>query len=225
MVILCPFSWDQGPDHDFLGKNPSQTRWWQDYLTKYRAWAAQFKGDPGVWFELWNEPYAWDGTHGYTHDLWLRDAQAMVDNIRTVAPASIIVVPAGKMSGDETVVADKGPVLLKGRRNLVFDLHAYNAWMGDTEPVVESRIHSVQDKGCALLFAECGVSNVGYDLDPTNFLHAVTKLGVTTLAWIWKQDPHDGNSLLGPGNVPRESGKYHWGVTFQTFTLGSRHEP
>ncbi len=58
---------------------------------------------------------------------------------------------------------------------MVFDVHAYNAWMGDSGAEVEARIRSVQDKGCGLLFAECGVSNIDFDLDPTNFLKAVTR--------------------------------------------------
>jgi len=222
VVILCPFGWDGQSDSLFLGKNPSQTRWWNDYLAKYREWAAAFKGDPGVWFELWNEPYAWDGKNGWSHELWLGDAQAMVDNIRQVAPDNVIVVPGGKMSGDETVIADKGPDLLKGRKNIVFDLHAYNAWLPQSREQIEARVRAVQDKGCAMIFAECGTSNAGYEMDPANFLGAVAKLGVTTLAWIWKEDKSDGNALLGPGGAPSEAGKYKWGKTFYDFSRAER---
>jgi mannan endo-1,4-beta-mannosidase len=222
VVILCPFGWDNGHDPLFLGKNPSETRWFNDYLAKYREWATQFKDDPGVWFELWNEPYDWDGTHGYTEDLWLSDAQKMVDNIRIAAPNSIIVVPAGKMCGDETVVTDKGPMLLKGRMNIVFDVHAYNSWMPNSEQQIEDRIKAVRAAKCCLIFAECGATNAGYDLDPTAFLKAASVTGVSTLAWIWKQDPGDGNALLGAGDTPNQSGKYHWGEMFHDFLASSR---
>ncbi|HWH72032.1 MAG TPA: cellulase family glycosylhydrolase, partial [Candidatus Sulfotelmatobacter sp.] len=140
VTILCPFNWDGASANQFVGKNPSSMPWFTDYLTRYREWATQFKDQPDVWFELWNEPYDWQGGNGYSEALWLADMQTMVDNIRSIAPNNLILVPGARMGGDETVIAHQGPALLAGRTNLVFDCHAYEAWLYDSQASVESRV-------------------------------------------------------------------------------------
>jgi mannan endo-1,4-beta-mannosidase len=43
---------------------PKQTSWWSSY--KLILQNIQFKNQPDVWIEVWNEPYRYDRADGYT---------------------------------------------------------------------------------------------------------------------------------------------------------------
>ena len=59
-----------------------------------RALAEQFKNQSDVWLEVWNEPYTYDNSGGYSNATWLKDAIEMVENLRSVEGFdNIIVVP------------------------------------------------------------------------------------------------------------------------------------
>ena len=59
-------------------------------------------------------------------------------------------------------------------------------------------------------------------LNPTNLLQTASKIGVTTLGWIWKEDKNDNNALLGPGGAPFDGGQYQWGKIFYDFCRAER---
>lgn len=219
ITILCPFGWDGTSATAFLGTNPSQTSWWNDYKSRYRAIANQFKNQPDVWLEVWNEPYWWDRSHGYSNNLWLSDMKAMVDNIRSTGATNIILVPGAETGQDETVILTKGKSLLSGRKNIGFDIHAYENWLRDPQSSVENRIQAVKKAGFAMLFGEVGPHNAAEVMNPTNFLSAASIQHSTVMAWLWKYDGTDGDALLNADGTPNNNNNNIWGSTYQAFTL------
>ncbi len=219
VTILCPFGWDGSAATEFVGQNPSQTSWWVSYKTKYRAIAKQFKNQPDVWLEVWNEPYWYDRSHGYSDALWLSDMKAMVDNIRSTGATNIVLVPGAETGQDESVLLARGPSLLSGRTNVGFDIHAYEKWLRDTQPSVESRIQSVKTAGLSMLFGEVGPFNTAEIMNPANFLAAARTQQSTVSAWFWKYDGTDLDALLNIDGTPNDNGNNSWGSTYRDFTL------
>jgi mannan endo-1,4-beta-mannosidase len=219
VTILCPFGWDGSAATEFVGQNPSQTAWWTSYKTKYRAIANQFKNQPDVWFEVWNEPYWYDRSHGYSDALWLSDMKAMVDNIRSTKAMNIVLVPGAETGQDESVLLAKGSSLLSGRKNIGFDIHAYEKWLRDTQPSVESRIQSVKTAGLSMLFGEVGPYNTAEVMNPSNFLAAARTQQSTVSAWLWKYDGTDLDALLNADGTPNDNSNNSWGSTYRDFTL------
>lgn len=237
VTIFCPFSWDARDTQDnlFLGKNPSSSPWWNDYKTKYRAIANQFKNQSDVWFDVWNEPYWWDANdpRGYTEALWLSDMKAMVDNIRSTGATNIILVPGSLMGQGETVVLNQGASLLSGRSNLVFGIHAYEKWLYDSQSQIESRMAAIQNKGFPIFFGEYGAQN-NDTMDVANFLAACRSRKVGATAWIWKRLPKDASGVeLFPtsergallrldGVTPNDVNNYQYGTKVKGFCSEAR---
>lgn len=76
-----------------LGGNPSQHARCSAVTNRWRDIASQFKDQPDVWFDLWNEPFWLDDSHGYNDALWSSDMSALVDNIRSIGAANLCLVP------------------------------------------------------------------------------------------------------------------------------------
>jgi mannan endo-1,4-beta-mannosidase len=219
VTILCPFGWDGTSATEFLGQNPSKTAWWKSYKTKFKTIADQFKNQPDVWFEVWNEPYWYDRSHGYSDALWLSDMKVMVDNIRSTGATNIVLVPGAETGQDEKVLLTKGPSLLVGRSNVGFDIHAYEKWLGDTQGSVENRIQAVKNARLAMLFGEVAPLNAGSLMNPTNFLAAARAQSSTVSAWLWKYDETDLDALLNADGTPNNNNNNNWGSTYRDFTL------
>ena len=219
VTILCPFGWDGTSATEFLGQNPSKTAWWKSYKTKFKTIANQFKNQPDVWFEVWNEPYWYDRSRGYSDTLWLSDMKAMVDNIRSTGATNIVLVPGAETGQDEKVLLAKGPSLLVGRSNVGFDIHAYEKWLGDTQGSVENRIQAVKNAGLAVLFGEVAPLNAGTLMNPTNFLAAARAQSSTVSAWLWKYDGTDPDALLNADGTANDNSNNNWGSTYRDFTL------
>jgi mannan endo-1,4-beta-mannosidase len=219
VTILCPFGWDGTSATEFTGQNPSQTTWWTNYKKKFKTIANQFKNQPDVWFEVWNEPYWYDRSHGYSDTLWLSDMKAMVDNIRSTGATNIVLVPGAETGQDEAVLLAKGPSLLVGRSNIGFDIHAYEKWLGDTQGSVENRVQSVKNAGLAMLFGEVAPLNAGTLMNPANFLAAARTQSSTVSAWLWKYDGTDVDALLNADGTPNDNSNNIWGSTYRDFTL------
>ncbi|UYZ62503.1 RICIN domain-containing protein [Hymenobacter weizhouensis] len=228
VTIFCPFGWNPNVEGEkFTGLNPSQTPFWNDYKARMREIATFFKDQPDVWIELWNEPYWYDRSHGYSDALWLSDMQEMVNNIRSTGNQNIIVVPGAESGQDEDIILARGPALLQSQtnKNLVFDVHAYENWLRESQASVERRIRAVHNAGCALLFGEVGPYNTDGLMNPVNFLNAVRNTRSTTLAWLWKSDENDGDALLrSDGKTPNDTNNNNWGTTYRAFTL-ENHNP
>ena len=225
VTIICPFGWvDENGEQTLLtGLNPSETSFYEDYKVKMREIATYFKGQDDVWFEVWNEPYHFNGENGYTDDLWLNDHIDMVNNLRAIDGFDNIILVQGNEQGQgETVLFSKGGDLLNRFDNIAFDLHAYGKWHdGATVESMAQRLNAMLQAGLPIIFGEVGVitENAGLS-DPTIFLNAVQQLEISTLAWAWQRDETIQNALLTTTNMPNDNNNGDWGSNFRVFLLG-----
>jgi mannan endo-1,4-beta-mannosidase len=222
ITILCPFGWvdEAGKQTLFTGLNPSAQSFYPAYRSKMQAIAEQFKNQPDVWLEVWNEPYSWNNQQGYTHALWLKDMADMVDNLRRVQGfQNIILVPGNEQGQSEAAVMAKGAELLDGRYNLLFDLHAYEKWLQNTsEAQLVSRLQALKKANFAVVIGELGVFNAGNNLDPSAFLAAVKQTDVSVMGWLWNKDTSYKNALLTNEGLPNATAENaYWGKRFQDY--------
>jgi mannan endo-1,4-beta-mannosidase len=222
ITIFCPFGWvdEAGKQTLFTGLNPSTQSFYPAYRGKMQAIAEQFKNQPDVWLEVWNEPYSWNNQQGYTHALWLKDMADMVDNLRRVLGfQNIILVPGNEQGQSEAAVIANGAELLTGRYNLLFDLHAYEKWLQNTsEAQLVTRLQALKKANFAVVIGEVGVYNAGNNLDPSAFLAAVKQTDVSVMAWLWNQDSSYKNALLTNEGLPNATAENaYWGKRFQDY--------
>ncbi len=215
VTILCPFGWDTV---EVLGMNPSQQPFYADFKTRMRAIAYEFRNEPDVWLEVWNEPYWWEGGRGFTPALWLSDMADMVDNIRAAGNQNIVLVPGGETGQSEEVILAQGPALLKGRSNILFDLHAYEKWLlGASQASLTARMQALKGVGAAVIFGETSPYNAGAQMDVRPLLNAAVAERIGVLAWVWKDDETDRASLRTTGGQPNDAGNGGWGTTFRAY--------
>jgi mannan endo-1,4-beta-mannosidase len=221
ITVFCPFGWidTAGITTEFTGKNPRQQSFYSDYKNRMQLIAQQFKNQPDVWIEVWNEPYRWDNSNGYNHSLWLSDMIDMVGNLRDVAGFNnIIVVPGNGQGQLEDAILSEGSNLLKRFSNIVFDLHAYEKWMiGTTESSITARLQALLNMKFALMFGECGVINSSGLMSYSAFLSSVKQLLIPTMAWLWKYSTTDQNALLASASAPNDNNNNNWGTGYKTF--------
>ncbi|SED06617.1 mannan endo-1,4-beta-mannosidase [Tenacibaculum sp. MAR_2009_124] len=222
ITILCPFGWvnSNGQRTLFTGLNPSEQSFYQAYKTKMKLIAEHFKNQPDVWIEVWNEPYHWDNENNYSHSLWLSDMKDMVDNLRWVENfQNIIIVPGNEQGQSENAILEKGNGLLENRYNILFDLHAYEKWLVNTnQEQITTRINRLENNDYAIIIGEIGVQNVGEVMSVEHFLSAAEETNTSTLAWLWKLERGDNNALLAENGEPNASNNNNcWGNTFKEF--------
>ena len=222
VTILCPFGWvnSAGERQLLTGLNPSEQSFYADYKIKMRALAEQFKNQPDVWIEVWNEPYHWNNQNNYSAALWLNDMRDMVKNLRQVNGfENIIVVPGNEQGQSETVLLSHGKDLMAGENNIVFDLHAYEKWLVDqTEEEIINRFQRIQNSSIPFIIGEIGVQNVGDIMPVQAFLNAAESTGLTTLAWLWNQNSEDNNALLtNEGLANAQASNNFWGDVYRAF--------
>ena len=221
VTILCPFGWvdENGNQQLFTGLNPRQQDFYEAYSTRMRAIAEHFAGQQDVWLEVWNEPYHWNNENSYTHSRWLADMQDMVDNLRSVQGfTNIIVVPGNEQGQSEDVLIEEGQNLMEGRYNLLFDLHAYEKWLGDDNAnTIVRRVNNLQEASLPFIFGEIGVVNVGDLMEVDTFLDVMDHQNIPTLAWLWNRNSEDRNALLSDDGLPNDSNNLNWGSTYQAF--------
>lgn len=217
ITVLCPFGWDT---LEVLGLNPSEQPFYPAFKARMRAIATEFRNEPDVWLEVWNEPYWWQGGRGYSDDLWLRDMQDMVDNIRASGNRNIVLVPGSHTGQSEAVLLTRGAQLLQGRSNILFDIHAYEQWLLGTSPAsVAARIRAIQDAGLAMIFGEISPFNSGAQMDVRIVLDAAATARIGAMAWVWKDDASDRAALRTNAGDPNDAGNGAWGTTFRTFLM------
>lgn len=221
--IVCPWTMDTFKETDFCGSIPIKAAWYADYKSRMRDWARQFKGQKMVWIEVMNEPFV-ILTTPQDDALWLSSMSDMVDNLRSAGWDGIIVVPGSAWGQDETVIERMGPALLKGRRDILFDVHIYERWLSHPS-TIDERIAAIKASRLPFIFAELGPqNNVNFD-DPKPFIAAAQKNKLSVLAWGWgtygKRSP--GNLQTNEGG-PYDVDNFGWGSAYKSFLAGSSTE-
>ncbi|MGY6523099.1 MAG: cellulase family glycosylhydrolase [Mongoliitalea sp.] len=222
ITILCPFGWvnDQGNQTLLTGLNPSSQDFFHDYQTKMKLIAEHFKNQPDVWIEVWNEPYHWNNENRYSHELWLKDMSDMVDNLRRVNGFyNIILVPGNEQGQSESAILEKGKQLLKNRYNILFDIHAYEKWLENSDSnKIQERLAELQNMGFAFIIGEVGVLNIGSIMPVDHFLEAAAASQVGVLAWLWNRNSQYPNALLTDEGEPNaDQNNNYWGTKFKNF--------
>jgi mannan endo-1,4-beta-mannosidase len=222
VTILCAFGWDGNNATEFTGKNPTQTFWWNDYKVKLAQWAVQFKNQPDVWIEVWNEPYRYDRADGYTDSIWMDDMNEMTKIIRDTGNKNIILIPCAEQGQDESVLLNKGVEFLKNKSNILFDIHGYEKWLLDSPNSIENRLSQLQNKNIPIVFGETAPVNAGVLMNPKAFLDILSNHGLSVCAWVWKKDESDQDALLTTSGLPNDNNNNNWGTTFKNLSLSPR---
>lgn len=214
--LICPWSVDGTPQTSFEGVSPMTATWYSDYKARMRDWAKQFRGQQSVMIEVMNEPFEVFKTPS-DDDAWLASMADMVDNLRSAGWDGVIVVPGASWGQDESVIERMGPALLKGRKDILFDVHVYERWLRDPA-TIGSRIAAVKNSGLAFVFGEIGPQNQGI-YDPRPFLDAASKNNLSVLAWGWgtwgARSP--GCLQTNEGGPYDTESNFGWGSAFKGF--------
>jgi mannan endo-1,4-beta-mannosidase len=216
ITIICPFRWNGIDSTDFTGKRPTQTFWWNEFKTKLQQWATQFKDQPDVWLEVWNEPYRYDRADGYTDDIWMNDMNELVAIIRNADNNNIIVVPCAEQGQDESVLINKGAAFLASKNNILFDIHAYEKWLLVSNLAIGMRLQQLKQNNIPVIFGETAPLNAGVLMNPQSFLDSVYNRGLSVCAWTWKYDATDKDALLNSIGLPNDNNNNNWGTLYKT---------
>jgi mannan endo-1,4-beta-mannosidase len=223
ITILCPFRWNGNTNTDFTGKMPSQTYWYADCKTKLAQWATHFINQPDVWIELWNEPYRYDRADGYTDDIWMNEMNDLTAAIRNTGNKNIVLVPCAEQGQDESVLINKGVAFLANKRNILFDIHAYEKWLQVPNSNMGSRLQQLKQNKLPIIFGEVAPMNASVLMNPKPFLDTVYSRGLSCMAWVWKYDGTDTDALLTASGLPNDNNNNNWGTTYKTFCLKVRN--
>ncbi len=223
ITILCPFGWDGTSAKLFTGTMPTQTTWFTDYKLKLQSWANQFKNQPDVWIEVWNEPYRFDRTDGYTDLIWMNDMNTMVAIIRNTGNTNIIIVPCAEQGQDESVLINKGTTFLANKSNILYDIHAYEKWLLASNTNISSRLDNLQTFNLPVIFGEIAPLNVSVLMDPKFLLNEFYNRGKSVCAWVWKYDENDTDALLTKAGLPNDTNNNNWGTMYKNLVLKPRN--
>lgn len=220
--LLCAFGWDGNSSTLFTGKSPENTYWWNDFKTKLKTWAIQFKDQNDVWLEVWNEPYRFDRADGYTDEIWLKNMNELTAIIRETGNQNIVVIPCSEQGQDESVLINKGQTFLSGKSNILFDIHAYEKWLLDSQTNINYRLNRLTEEKLPIIFGETAPMNAGVLMDPKPFLENIYNRGFSVCAWVWKKDSSDQDALLSSDGSENNTNNNNWGSTFKFFALKAR---
>lgn len=223
VTLLCAFGWNGTTETLFTGKRPTNTSWWSEYKIKLKEWAIQFKNQPDVWIEVWNEPYRYDRTDGYSDEIWESDMNELVSIIRNENNTNIIVIPCAEQGQDESVLINKGATFLNGKSNILFDVHAYEKWLLDTPIQIDNRLQLLKNMNLPVFFGEIAPMNAGALMNPQIMLDKLHNRGFSICAWVWKYDASDTDALLTSSGQPNDTNNNNWGSTYKAVCLRTRN--
>jgi len=222
ITILCPFGWNGQSDNLFTGKFPTSTSYWNDFKLKLSNWAEHFKDQPDVWIEVWNEPYRFDRTDGYTDVIWSTTMQELYSVIRNTGNENIVLIPCAEQGQDESVLNNVGQSFLSNTQNVLFDVHAYEKWLLDDVSNMQSRVQTLINNDLPIFFGEVAPVNSGVLMNPEPFLDIIHNNGLSYAAWLWKYDETDQDALLTTQGLPNNINNNNWGSLFRDFAFRDR---
>ena len=222
ITILCPFGWDGKQANLFIGKSPTETFFWNDYKNILAQWAIQFKDQSDVWLEVWNELYNYNRTDNYTDEVWWRDMNELYAIIRNTNN-NIVVIPCAEQRQDESVLIHLGDEFSSNKNNVLFDIHAYEKWLLQTDENINTRLQALKEKKIPIIFGEIAPLNAGVLMNPASFLNKVHSNGLSVCAWLWKYDEGDQDALLTKEGLPNNTNNNNWGTLFKNLALQNRN--
>jgi mannan endo-1,4-beta-mannosidase len=222
ITIIGPFGWDGTAATEFTGKRPTQTAWWNAYKIKLQEWAVHFKNQQDVWIEVWNEPYRYDRTDGYTDAIWEADMNELVAIVRNTGNNNILLVPCAEQGQDESVLLHKGAAFLNGKKNILFDIHAYEKWLLVSNSNIDNRLQQLKQQNLPVFIGEIAPLNAGTLMTPQYFLNAASMQGLSICAWVWKYDGNDKDALLDANGLPNNNNNNNWGSTYKNLATSAR---
>lgn len=222
ITIFCAFGWNGTSSTLFTGQRPTQVAWWNDFKTKLGQWAIQFKDQPDVWLEVWNEPYRYDRADGYTDDIWKSDMTELLNVVRNAGNNNIVLIPCAEQGQDESVLNNKGLSFLTGKSNVLFDIHAYEKWLLSTPANVGNRLNQLKQNNLPVFFGETAPMNAGTLMNPQFFLDSVYHRGLSVCAWVWKYDSTDTDALLDQNGLPNNLNNNNWGSLYKELASRTR---
>ena len=195
VLILAGFWYDSDafsggttayPGCQLLGSNPQSDTRWSAIMNRWKQIAnlSFIKNNTNVWINPWNEPYAWDGSNGYTNDMWENDANAMIDSIRSTGANNIVVIEGSNMGQGDSVIIERGQNVRQGRSNIIFDIHAYNSKWNIAAEEIKLRFQAIHNTGNAFIIGE--FANNGDEVWQP-IMDACRAEKVSLLAWLWGQ--------------------------------------
>lgn len=198
----------------FAGKDPSKTPFYAQVKSRWRSLATRHKNKPYVWFGLWNEP--WGEANKPTADGWRRQMAELVDNIRSTGAQNIILVPSGGNFAQEIeAIKAQGRALLNGRKNLVFEIHAYSRWLKTTPTSMADRIGAVLAVG-PMIFGEFATTFEQFN-DVQPLINVLEQKKVSALAWIWDCRNAVASLALPDCVTPNNNGNLNFGSKVKAF--------
>jgi hypothetical protein len=194
VILLTAFWWDNDafsggttpyPDCQLLGATPSQDVRFSAIQERWRQIAILFKNQSDVWFGVWNEPYEWRKEETASSAQWLEDAVLMVDNIRETGAENNIVLCGHAMGQGHEPFLEKGAQLLQGRKNIVFDIHAYRTYWDIPGEQIEARLQALKAANIApVIIGEFAANG---EQSYVNIMRACRNTKTSLLAWLWGQ--------------------------------------
>jgi len=223
VTILCAFGWDGTNSNLFTGKRPTQTFWWNDYKVKLQQWATHFKNQPDVWIEVWNEPYNYNQTDGYTDAIWMSDMNELTQVVRNSGNSNILVIPCCEQGQNESVLVNTGVAFLNNKSNILFDIHAYEKWLLVDDITNQNRLETLKQLDLPIFFGETAPMNAGVLMNPQSFLNLIYNRGLSVCAWVWKYDQNDQDALLTASGLPNNNNNNNWGTIYKELTTRIRN--
>jgi mannan endo-1,4-beta-mannosidase len=194
VLILAGFWYDSDafpggktayPGCQLLGANPMADSRYAAVMKRWKEIVSLpfIKNQSDVWINPWNEPYAWDGTGGYSNDMWEKDCKAIIDSIRSTGANNIIALNGSHMGQGHAVIIERGKNVRQGRSNIIFDIHAYARWDVGVA-TIRSRFKALRDAGNAFIIGEFAANG---DYVYQSIMDACRADRVSLLAWLWGQ--------------------------------------
>jgi mannan endo-1,4-beta-mannosidase len=222
VTILCPFGWNGTNETLLTGKFPTETFFWDAYKQKLALWAEHFKDQSDVWIEVWNEPYRFDRADGYTDDIWFTTMTELYSIVRNSGNNNIILIPCAEQGQDESVLINRGFEFLNTTSNVLFDIHAYEKWLLESNANIDEKIQNLQASDLPIFFGEVAPVNSGVLMNPEYFLNRIHTKGISFAAWLWKYDETDQDALLTTEGLPNNVNNNNWGDLYRSIAMRPR---
>lgn len=199
VIILTAFWYDNADlgggtnwrPSQLLASTPTEDSRYGVVAARWAEIARLFKNRKDVWFGVWNEPYWWDGSHGYSEDQWLEDHRALTKIIRDEGADNIVVCQGSHMGQGHEVVINKGTELVEEFGNIVFDIHMYETRWTLSKEEIKNRIMDVRAK-VPMMVGEFAIGN--HHTHSTNWqdvIDACRETGTCCMYWLYGKEWSD----------------------------------